>query len=91
MTYKTRVVLFLPHLGVALGAVIHLHAIRRLFVSVNPGNAFTPDVDAVSCQAVFLIYRQLFIVGKVAVTGIAAKFPHIDVRNVGKIHAVGLP
>ena len=35
------------------GAVIHFHAIPR--VAFDAGNIFTPDVDAVSADAVFAV------------------------------------
>ena len=86
MTRKTRIVFFLLH---PIGTIAHLHAVPRIFFAA--GDVLSPDIPAVTCDAVLFIYREFFDVTEVTVTGLTAQINTFYVRNVIKVNTVRLP
>ena len=90
MAHKAGVILLLPMFGVTFGTVVHLHAVPRLFVPIQTGDALSPYVPTVAGQAIFLVHREGFILCKVSVTGFTPDLAHFHMGDMGKINAVRL-
>ena len=88
MAHKAGVVTFLPPRPVAIGAIIHLHAVPWIFLvsrDVPP-----PDVNAVPAYPVHLVYWRGISGGEITMADLTFNVRHRYMGNVGKVDAIGL-
>ena len=88
MADKAGVVLFVSLYGMTLGTVIHFHTVPGIFLI--PPDMFSPYIDAVPCQAIFLINGQLVGFGMFSMACSAVLVSHFHMGNMGKIDTVRL-
>jgi hypothetical protein len=88
MAYKAGVVTFLAPFLVAIGAIIHLHAVPWILLvsqDVSP-----PDINTVPADPVHLVVRHGISGAEITVTDRTFHVAHLYMGDVGKIDAVGL-
>ncbi|VTR63960.1 hypothetical protein DESC_120052 [Desulfosarcina cetonica] len=73
---------------VALGTVIHLHAVPAVFL--EPGDILAPDIPAVAGDAIVFVGTGAFRFADVAVAGDAIHLGAMNVGGMGKEDTVGL-
>ena len=74
MANKAGVIFLFALLAVTFGAIVHLHAVPVM--ALPTGDISSPDIDAVTGEAVFLVGRQFAGFGVPAVTCPALDFSH---------------
>ena len=88
MAHKAGVVTFLAPFLVAIGAIIHLHAVPWIFLVSQ--DVSSPDINAVPADPVHLIVGHGISGAEITVADLAFHIAHLDMGYVRKINAVGL-